>query len=1640
MTTLRFMMLFLFAIPCLSASGGEYYWVGGSGNWSEISHWATSSGGSTFHSVVPGINDTVYFDANSGFTEGNNTVTINTSATCHTMIWDEAPNQPVLENIDGMHISVYGSLALQEAMTIDDHNLKWNFRATREGNTIKTSGHQLYEVEFNGSGGEWSLTDELSVRFHITLAEGSLYTNDQKVEARGLSLIGGRPQELHMGSSEITLDQSFWAQSFFGGPNQTRIYLEESVLNINHGSFRLEYTPEVFDPGTSTINIYSDGALSANLWGRETSFHEVVFHDNGFIRGSSTFERLVFSPGKTYQLQAHHTQTILEEISLEAPPCTSPIFIRSNQMHAPAYLQKESGTVDGKNLVLQDIHTRGDATFNAEVSVDLGNNDGWLFTSADPTDYYWIGGEGNWSDGSNWSLSSGGEPADCIPTAFDNVFFDSESGFISEANAVEINGTVFCNNMNWSQAPGHPEIKILHGGVNTIHVFGSLALQEAMNVDDYNLTWSFRASEGGQTIKTSGQQLSEVEFIGSGGEWSLTDELSVRNNITLTEGIFRTNDQEVYARGFAIQGGQPQELHLGNSEVTLNRNFNFYDFFGGASQTRIYLEESVIHITNYDFRLGYPPEVFDAGTSTINLYGEGTLQAVLQGRGSSFHNVVFHENGTIFGTNSFNSLVFSPGKIYQLQANHTQTIVEEVSLEAPPCTSPIFIRSNQMHAPAYLQKESGTVDGKNLVLQDIHAMGDATFHAEVSVDLGNNDGWLFTSGDPTDYYRIGGEGNWADGSNWSLSSGGEPADCIPTALDNVFFDSESGFTSEANAVGIDGAVFCNNMSWSDVPGHPEINVFHGGQNTVHVFGSLALQEEMNVDDYNLSWSFRASEEGQTIKTSGHQLSGVAFNGEGGEWSLTDKLSVRNNITLTEGSFRTNDQEIHARGFAIQGGRPQELHLGSSEVTLNRSFDAYTFYGGDNQTKIYLGQSVINIMSNDFRLGHVPEVFDAGTSTINMHGNGTLQGRESSFHNVVFFENGIIRGNNTFNSLVFSPGNTYQLEANHTQTVLQELEAKGNPCFITNLSSNIAGQQATIEMHAPDTLIVDFIMLRDIQATGGATFIGAPNTTNLANNSGWDFTTTPGDYIFGFGSDRRLDCDEMPYLITTESFNPNPGTTFLWNDNSSGSELLAHEFGQYHILVAYAESCYIRDTLELIEPPIPEVDLGPDVYLDPGESASLEAEQDEDYSYLWSTGETTPGIEVSEPGQYWVSVINAYSCEARDTIWVFTTPEVVTSIPEDITSSSAILGGEVLSDGGAGITERGVFWGTDPDPAENGTRHQEGDGVGDFSYLQDGLQPNTTYYVVAYAEHASLLVTGNTKSFTTLVDIPVVETADPSDVLATSAVVGGHINYDGGMPITERGVYWSTDSDPAENGTRLPMGDGDGDFSQKLEELSPNQLYYYVAFGTNDEGTGFGEIKSFTTLTTIPEVITSIPTDIEAHSATLGGEVITDGGAPVTERGIFWGPGPDPVNGGTQQPVGDGLGIFSYMQDDLQPITLYYAAAYAINSAGIALGDTVSFITADIVPEIFIPNAFMPGSNLVENQIFKPTFNTLPPVYSLTVFNRWGQEIFSSDNPEVGWDGDTGNSPAEHGSYSYIITYRYPNGKDYKHMGVFMLIR
>jgi hypothetical protein len=94
------------------------------------------------------------------------------------------------------------------------------------------------------------------------------------------------------------------------------------------------------------------------------------------------------------------------------------------------------------------------------------------------------------------------------------------------------------------------------------------------------------------------------------------------------------------------------------------------------------------------------------------------------------------------------------------------------------------------------------------------------------------------------------------------------------------------------------------------------------------------------------------------------------------------------------------------------------------------------------------------------------------------------------------------------------------------------------------------------------------------------------------------------------------------------------------------------------------------------------------------------------------------------------------------------PVVETDSVTGITSTSAISGGNVFSDGGATVTSRGICWDTLPNPTIEDSITIDGDGTGSFISNITGLKLNTKYYVRAYATNSVGTAYGEEFSFKT----------------------------------------------------------------------------------------------------------------------------------------------------------------------------------------------------------------------------------------------------------------------------------------------------
>jgi uncharacterized protein (TIGR02145 family) len=291
------------------------------------------------------------------------------------------------------------------------------------------------------------------------------------------------------------------------------------------------------------------------------------------------------------------------------------------------------------------------------------------------------------------------------------------------------------------------------------------------------------------------------------------------------------------------------------------------------------------------------------------------------------------------------------------------------------------------------------------------------------------------------------------------------------------------------------------------------------------------------------------------------------------------------------------------------------------------------------------------------------------------------------------------------------------------------------------------------------------------------------------------------------------------------------------------------------------------------------------------------------------------------------------------------PTVTTTAVSSVTSSGALSGGDVLASGGAIVTARGVAYGTMNNPTTQNNSTVDGSGTGSFLSTLGGLNALTNYKVRAYATNSVGTSYGIQETFTTL-GLPTISTNSVSSIASTAATSGGNVSSDGGSTVTARGMVYNNLQNPTTSDNFTNNGTGTGSFISVVNGLSASTLYYIRAYATNSVGTAYGNQLSFTTsVPTIATVTTLGATMITASSASLEGEVLSDGGSAVTAKGMAYSAiNANPTISNSATNNGSGTGYFLSSLSGLSSTTVYYVRAYATNNLGTAYGNTVNFTT------------------------------------------------------------------------------------------------
>lgn len=260
--------------------------------------------------------------------------------------------------------------------------------------------------------------------------------------------------------------------------------------------------------------------------------------------------------------------------------------------------------------------------------------------------------------------------------------------------------------------------------------------------------------------------------------------------------------------------------------------------------------------------------------------------------------------------------------------------------------------------------------------------------------------------------------------------------------------------------------------------------------TASIFGNLTLSSGMTVGPTTGTLIFAATSGTNTITSNGRTMDlSVTFNGVGGTWQLQDALTLGATrvTTLTSGTLDLNGNTLTTGTLSSSNSNIRVLTMTDASVVV-------------------LGNSWFMSISTNATV-------NASGSTVSMNSasSKTFNGGGLTFGILVQGGAGrlTIASSNTFEDIsnTVQPA-TVRLTAGTTQTV-GAFSLSGTSGNLITLDTTVAGTRATLS-DASGTVSVSFVSIKDINATGGATWdaLTANGNVDAGNNLGWNFGVVP----------------------------------------------------------------------------------------------------------------------------------------------------------------------------------------------------------------------------------------------------------------------------------------------------------------------------------------------------------------------------------------------------------------------------------------------------------------------------------------------------------------------------------------------------
>ena len=373
-------------------------------------------------------------------------------------------------------------------------------------------------------------------------------------------------------------------------------------------------------------------------------------------------------------------------------------------------------------------------------------------------------------------------------------------------------------------------------------------------------------------------------------------------------------------------------------------------------------------------------------------------------------------------------------------------------------------------------------------------------------------------------YWVGGAGTWdaISTANWSASTGGASGATAPTSSDAAIFDANSGSGLVNTAAGASCLSFSLNNAGITVQLGANISMtsFASVSSGTLNLNNFALTADNFSSTANSVRTIAFASTGKIVCTRTANVTyGVDF------YNATTTATITGTPTIDfTGNFASNNglrapiSTYDGISFNVKAGTGT-FNLGSGQRFTNVDFTGFTGSLANSTHSIYGNLTLGSGMTISSGTGVMSFLLSSGVQKFTTNGvtfNRPITVGSSTAAPVLEFQDGLTQDSSRAFTIA---GGTVRIKNGATSTVGTFATSGTTQKF---LESALPGSQATLSQ-ASGTVNASNLTIKDINATGGATWNAFVTNGNVdaGNNTGWDFFTQLGKYIYTRRKNKRI---------------------------------------------------------------------------------------------------------------------------------------------------------------------------------------------------------------------------------------------------------------------------------------------------------------------------------------------------------------------------------------------------------------------------------------------------------------------------------------------------------------------------------------